>query len=1054
MSAVGERERRAHERVVAFFRDALGYRYLDDWTGRGGKNVEEGLLRAWLAREEHGPDLIDRIIHRVRQAAALASGKTLYDANRRLYGLLRYGVKFQPSAGEQHVTVPLVDWLNPENNDFAIAEEVTVEGKNRKRPDIVLYVNGLALGVIELKRSTVSVSEGIRQNLDSQKRDFVRHFFTTVQFAMAGNETEGLRYGVIETPARYWLRWKESGVAPAAGDNVLLRELGQICRKERFLELVHDFTVFDGGVRKTCRHNQYFGVRAAQERVRDRQGGIIWHTQGSGKSLIMVWLARWIHENIPDGRVLIITDRKELDEQIERVFQGVDEDIHRTTSGSDLVGLLNSTEVRLIASLVHKFGRQEHATDSDIEGYIADIRGQLPAGFEAKGSIFVFVDECHRTQSGTMHRAMTELLPEAILIGFTGTPLLRRDKKTTQETFGSYIHTYRYDEAVRDGVVLDLTYEARRIDQRLGSRDKVDEWFDARTRGLTDVAKARLRERWGTMQSLLSSEDRLKKIAADILFDMGTRDRLHSGRGNAMIVCDSIYAACRLYEMFHGTALQGKCAVVTSYEPTVGAIKGEETGEGPTERQRQYEIYRRMLADHFGESEDDVMGKAELFEREVRRRFVKEPAQMKLLIVVDRLLTGFDAPPASVLYIDKPMQDHGLFQAVCRVNRIDGDDKEFGTIVDYRDLFRALERSVADYTGGAFDGYDRSDVEGLLKDRLKHAQERLEEAREAVKALCEPVEPPQDTAAYLRYFCAEKPGDMDQLKANEPKRLKLYTWTAAFVRAYANLANEMQQAKYSDSEAHAIRVEVRHYEDVRTEVKLASGDYVDLKTYEPAMRHLLDSYVEAEESDVISTFDDLPLVQLLVERGRAAVGSFPRGIRSNRDATADAIENNVRRRIVDERAVNPRYYEKMSRLLDELIEARHRETLDYEEYLAKITELAKKVANPAEDSSYPATINTSLLRALFDALEEEPALMVREPPAPYGKVPPPDSRERRALDLDKAIRKVKKADWRGNVLKEREVRNAIHTTLVGYYGRVDDAYVKRMFELVKAQQDL
>ena len=369
MSPVGEREKRTQQRVIAFFQNALAYRYLGDWTDRDhNRNLEAGLLRGWLQRRGHDGALIARVVSETEKAAALRSGETLYDANRRVYGLLRYGVKVRPAAGEQHVTVSLVDWKRPGANDFAIAEEVTVTGPNTKRPDLVLYVNGIALGVLELKRSTVSVGEGIRQNLDNQKPEFIRPFFTTLQFLLAGNETEGLRYGVIETPAKYWLRWKESQAHPDAGDNPLLRELSQLCGKDRFLELVHDFIVFDAGTKKACRHNQYFGVRAAQERVRRREGGILWHTQGSGKSLIMVWLAKWIREHMPDGRVLIITDRTELDDQIEKNFKGVGEDLYRTTSGADLMGVLNSSEKGLIGSLVQKFGPGETASDSDTEG--------------------------------------------------------------------------------------------------------------------------------------------------------------------------------------------------------------------------------------------------------------------------------------------------------------------------------------------------------------------------------------------------------------------------------------------------------------------------------------------------------------------------------------------------------------------------------------------------------------------------------------------------------------------------------------------------------------
>ncbi len=1046
MTNVGQREIRTQQRVIAFLQGALGYAYLGHWKDReGNSHIERDLLTDWLSRQGHDGKLINRALFELDKAAALGGSKTLYDANREVYGLLRYGVKVKPEIGEQTATVWLIDWEDPGNNDFAVAEEVTVYGVHTKRPDLVLYVNGIALGVLELKRSTVAVSEGIRQNLDSQKKEFIRPFYTTVQLVMAGNDTAGLRYGVIETPEKYWLRWKEAEAHPAAGDNPLLRELGQLCGQERLLEIVHDFMVFDAGIKKTCRHSQYFGVRAAQARVRAREGGILWHTQGSGKSLIMVWLAKWIREHVRDGRVLIITDRTELDKQIETVFRGVSEEIHRTKSGADLVRVLNASEEWLIGSLIHKFGASD---EGDIDAFLEDIQSHLPKGFRAKGEIFVFVDECHRTQSGKLHEAMKALLPGAMLIGFTGTPLLKSDKRRSIETFGPYIHTYKYDEAVHDGVVLDLRYEARDIDQSITSPAKVDQWFELKTQGLTDVARAQLKQRWGTMQKVLSAHDRLEKIVADVLMDMATRDRLKSGHGNALLISDSIYSACRFFEMFQQTDLTGKCAIVTSYRPQPADIKGEESGEGLTERLRQYDIYRKMLSLHFDESEETAMNKVELFEQEVTKRFVDQPGQMKLLIVVDKLLTGFDAPPATYLYIDKKMQDHGLFQAICRVNRLDGEDKEYGHIIDYKDLFRSLEQSINDYTGEAFAGYDKVDVEGLLKDRLDQGRARLEEAREAVKALCEPVEPPRDTAAYLRCFCAAESGNAEQLKQNEPKRVALYKLVAAYLRAYANLANEMREAGYTDAEVEAIKREVDHYEKVRQEVKLASGDYVDMKMFEPAMRHLLDAYIRAEESEKVSTFDDLTLVELIVERGADAVDALPERLRKDREAVAETIENNVRRLIIDEMAVNPKYYEKMSQLLDALIEQRRQQALDYQAYLRDIVELTRRVSRPETQADYPTGINTGALRALYDNLEQSMVAAVRELSPRYGADGAPASREELAIALDRAIRAVKKADWRGNRFKEREVRNAIQTRL----GQ-DDALVDRIFEIVKAQRE-
>ena len=310
MENIGQIERITQNRVIALFREKLNYDYFGNWEERENNgNIEEEYLRNFLMRSGYTQKIIDKAINKLKRVAKNQS-KSLYEINREVYGLLRYGVKVKEEVGENYQTVWLIDWSQPHNNHFGIAEEVTIRGRRTKRPDIVLYVNGIALGVLELKRSVISISEGIRQNIGNQKEEFIRDFFATVQFIMAGNDTEGLRYGTTETEESYYWMWKELGFE---NENRLNRHLLQLCNKERFLEIIHDFIIFDSGIKKICRHNQYFAVKAAQDYIKRHEGGIIWHTQGSGKSLTMVWLAKWIRENVEDSRVLILTDRIELD---------------------------------------------------------------------------------------------------------------------------------------------------------------------------------------------------------------------------------------------------------------------------------------------------------------------------------------------------------------------------------------------------------------------------------------------------------------------------------------------------------------------------------------------------------------------------------------------------------------------------------------------------------------------------------------------------------------------------------------------------------------------
>ncbi len=1022
MSGVGQRERETQDRIINLFSEKLGYNYIGNWNDReGNSNIEDVYLRKYLVRKGYSNELINRALEELKKTADNQVDK-LYYVNKEVYSLIRYGVRVKENINENKKTVQFINFEDPYDNDFYIAEEVSIDGEHKKRPDIVLYVNGIALGVLELKRSTVSINEGIRQNLDNQKSNFIKPFFHTMQLVMAGNDTEGLKYGTIETRDKYYLTWKEDDKAidelsneveslANEEDYLIDKQLIGLCHKERFLEIIHNFVVFDRGVKKLCRPNQYFGVRAAVNRVKSREGGIIWHTQGSGKSLTMVWLAKWIREHIAASRILIITDRDELDKQIEQLFIGVDEDIHRTESGKDLINKLNATTPLMLSSLIHKFGRK--TSDKDYDDYIDELKQSLPKDFKAKGDIYVFVDECHRTQSGKLHKAMKEILPNALFIGFTGTPLLKKDKQKSIEVFGTYIHTYKFDEAVNDKVVLDLQYEARDIEQNLTSQEKIDKWFEAKTKSLTDYALVKLKQKWGTMQKVLSSKSRLERIANDIILDMETKDRLENGRGNAMLVAGSIYEACKYYEIFQSKGFP-KCAIVTSYSPNIKNIKGETTGnDKETENIEKYEIYQKMLN---GKSPEE-------FEEEVKDQFVNEPAQMKLLIVVDKLLTGFDAPSATYLYIDKSMKDHGLFQAICRVNRLDGDDKEYGYIVDYMDLFKSLEKSVEDYTSEAFDAYDTEDVEGLLTNRLDKAKEKLDTAMESLKALCEPVAPPKDTLAYLHYFVAEDTLDKSAIKENEQKRLAFYKHVAAFIRSYANLANDMEEAGYSAQEIQEIKNDTKMYDTIRHEVMHAASDYIDLKSYEADMRHLIDSYISASDSTTISAFDDLTLIDLIINRGTDAIDSLPSGIKKSKEAVAETIENNVRRLIIDETPTNPKYYEKMSILLDEVIQARREEVMDYQEYLNKIVELTKQVKDPSQSNSYPRKINSGAKRALYDNLDRDEELV---------------------LDIDKAIRNKKPEGWRGNRIKERKMKQ-----IIGEY--VEEEKLYKILDIVKNQ---
>ena len=984
-SHIGEPERPVQNRLLALFKEKLKYEYLGNYEYRTcNRNIESKLLFDYLmSTKKWSGDEAKRAIA-ILEKEAYCTPQNMQEKNEKVYSLLRYGVNVSPDVGAKKITVNLIDWEHPDKNQFYIAEEVTINSSTpdsfTKRPDLVIYVNGIALAVMELKRSKVSVHDGIRQTIGNQQENFIRPFFSTVQLLFAGNDSQGLYYGVIDTPEKFWLRWKEPD---ASIPNELDRSVTQWFNKERLLEMIHDFLVFDAGVKKVCRPNQYFAVKAAQPRCEKKEGGVIWEAQGSGKSLIMVWLAEWIHENIDNSRVVIITDREELDEQISDGFKDTGETIARAKSGAGLIGMLNEEAPWLLCTLIHKFGKKNVEGKGDMAGvkseiplekYLEEIVAQLPQGFKAKGNIFVFIDECHRTQGGYLHEAMKTIMgKDVMMIGFTGTPLLHTQKKDTWQTFGPLIHAYRFNEAVEDGVILDLRYESRKVDQFLGNKDKIDAWFEKKTKGLNKVAAARLKGRWATMQNIFSSRQRIDAVVGDICLDMDTTPMLVNRRGNAILVADSIYQACRYWDAFQKTALKGHCAVITSFEAKADDINMASSGENESEDEYKYRIYKEMTDGHKSVS---------AFEAYAKKEFIDHPKNMRLLIVVDKLLTGFDAPSACVLYIDKHMENHNLFQAICRVNRVDGDDKEYGYIVDYQNLFECISGAIGDYTsdGAALSGYDKEDIEGYIKEKNKACRKDLEEAKEQVEALLALVHP-QTREGFFRYFVYDDNApeeEMDkQLDDNAEKRSKLYKYVRRYLNCYANLANSLEDMGYSEAERKEYAECAKKYDALKREIELRSNDHIDMRRYEPDMRQVLDLYVKAEDSEVIAKLDDTSFLDIVAAQNEEQLNDLPDELKDEYGrASAETVEANLREVIRKDSPFNPAYYGKLSIILQELIDKRKKEMLDYEEYMKELIELVKK-ARGKSANSYPESIKTPGMRALYDNLGQNEYLAIR-----------------------------------------------------------------------------
>ena len=852
-----------------------------------------------------------------------------------------------------------------------------------------------------------------------------------MQLVLAGSDSQGLRYGTTGTPEQFFVEWKdESPVDSSQAAGALLdKPLALMCNKARLLDLIRNFIIFDAGQKKVPRPHQFFGVKAAQERIAKREGGVIRHTQGSGKSILMVLIAKWLLEHDPEARILIVTDRDELDRQIEGVMVsagviGADSPSPRITRRADFVEKLGTTTPRLLCALIHKFDR-------------GDLDGEPPP---VHGRFYVFVDECHRTQGGDMNTQMKRWLEGGIFIGFTGTPLLRKDRQMTRDVFGTNIHTYKFHEGVADGVILDLKYEARDVPQRLTSQDAIDTWFEQKTKGLNGFQKAVLRRRWATMEELMSAGERKQRIIADIIEDFSLKPRLNNDRGTALLVAASIYDACHYFRLLQNTSFGPSCGIITSFEPNHNAISREPAN---SDERYKFDTYTQHVL-RSGQT-------TKQYEDEAKRRFKDEPANMKLLIVVSKLLTGFDAPSCSYIYLDNELYDHNLFQAICRTNRLDGDDKDYGYIVDFKELFGDVQQAIAVYSSDELEAGEEvgEDNNVQLKDWLIESRRKLDEALEALRYLCEPVLPPREVEQFMRYFCGDA-SNPNALQETEALRISFYRAVAVLVRAFAGIAQNLIQAGYSDDETEALRKDVGFYGEIRSAIKKHSGEELDIKPYEADMRHLINTYIQADSATDLGVLGQMTLTELIIETGihDAIARKLNEKGKLSRHAIAEGIINNVRKTIVRDQLTDPRFYEQMSKLLDDLIQQDREDTAAYEVFLRKAEELVKRLAAKQPEAGVPAALHgryeaTVIYNNLPDILAEEyrTADQVAEATPEYG-----GRRVELALEIDRVMRELAPAGWKGDQAREAQVLNALFPLLAG-----NREATMAVFELIKNQ---
>lgn len=883
--------------------------------------------------------------------------KGLRGTNQDIYDTLVLGTTITKSidGDSKSYSFRFIDWENPENNVFHVTAEFAVERTGTtqtKRCDIVAFVNGIPVLVIENKRPTESLKKADSQLIGYQHEDNIPQLFHFAQLLISMKRSEA-RYATVGTKRQFWQTWRDEedtdeAIAPLAnrdltndekdaifsgdfstartyfeamaaeGDRAVTaqdRTTYALCRPERLLDLIRRFTVFDGGVRKVARHQQFFGIRRAVETVKQfdvsgaRKGGVIWHTQGSGKSLTMVMLGRSLalDKTIRNPRILIVTDRDDLDKQIKDTFKSCDLEPIRATSGSHLLELIRD-RAPLITTIINKFEtalRNSQAPDED-------------------ANVFVLVDESHRTQTGRygghsqFATKMRRLLPKACYLGFTGTPLLKKEKNTLS-TFGRLIHRYAIDEAVADEAVVPLLYEGRLVEQQI-TGNVIDRWFDKISEGLTSSQKADLKGKFSRMDALSKTGQTIRAKA----FDISEHFRQHwQGTGfKAQLVAPSKAAAVRFKEVLDEIGHVSSAVIISPPDDNEG---NEEVDQESKDVVRGF--WSKMMARYKTEDE---------YNRQIIDAF-KGSGDPDILIVVSKLLTGFDAPRNTVLYVCKSLKEHNLLQAIARVNRLyeDGDtEKQFGFIVDYEGLLGELDSALTAYS--AFEGYDASDVAGTVHD-VREEIRKLPQLHEQLWDLFKPVKNKKDMEQF------------EQLLGDEALRQDFYARLRSFSRClHISLSSDKLLDVFDEARIDAMKRDWKQFTELRRSVQLRYQETVDVREFEPKIQKLLDDHVVALPAETIIevvNINDPDALKAVVEEAGVSEAS-----------RADRIASATRRAITEKMEEDPTFYRQFSDLLEETMRAYRERRLSERDYLNSVVELASKVARKDRGREVPEPI--------------------------------------------------------------------------------------------------
>ena len=869
------------------------------------------------------------VLKAVDELAGVSLNEGLMVANERITNLLLLGTSLEENLEDgtrRSFSFKFIDFENLQNNDFYVTEEFEVsrvsqsDAQKHRRPDLVLFINGIPIVVIELKKSSVSFENGIKQLEKEQGKDEIAHLFKYIQLTIAANGS-GARYGTTGTLFKFYSVWKEQDEAKAKESlksvingreiSTLDMTLFALLSKDRLLRLVRHYIFFDQKMKKVCRYQQFFAIEETLKRVSAkkegaRSGGLIWHTQGSGKSLTMVMLTKLLKQIYPNSKIIVVTDRIDLDEQIHETFKNTDIKAGRASSGSDLIEKLQGG-VSVITTLVHKFEK--------VKNQKVVIRD---------GDIFVLVDESHRTQGGDLHKAMKKALPLACYIGFTGTPLLKREKNSFAK-FGGEIHRYTIDDAVKDGAVLPLLYEGRYVGQEVLDPEGLTRKFDLISRELGDEAKRDLQQKWARFERVASSEQRLELIAVDI--NEHIKKTLKKSGFKAMLATQRKYDAIKYYEIFEEFGEIKSAYVISSneHEELEGGHK-EYVAKAWQETIRGY-------------------GSEEEYLKHVKDEFIYGD-EIDLLIVVDKLLTGFDAPRASTLYIDKQLKEHNLLQAIARVNRL-YDGKDYGYIIDYRGLLGELDQALTSYA--SLSGFDPEDITGAVIDvrseiiKAKTYYTHLDDLFSSVKFK-------DDLESYVAVL------------EDVQKRDDFKEWLSQFARAFKlALSSEKICDILSEEEIKAYKQRVKFYNELRKAVQLRYHEACDFGKYEAQMQKLLDTYVNAKEVNELTKLVNIFETEFDDEVQRV----------EGKNAKADTIISAVSAVVKEKMDSNPAFYKSIAQQIQDIIDEYKAKRLSEEEKLAKaklLKDLITGALKPNEDR-YPKEFNgKKILFAIYDNL--------------------------------------------------------------------------------------